>query len=136
MFSKLIFTLFMTTLLCLSSLSVQAKVYQTIDQTNTTETSPLDLCASADGRYTFVLTQGGKIRIYGDSGRNDEITVNPAFNRISVSATGDKIFLSSTTNKQVQSIFIDFVQEISYDDAPFLGENEAPVVIAVFSDFQ
>jgi len=121
---------------CLSGQNTMAKVYKTISQTYSTATSPLDVTTSEDGRHTFVLTQGGKILIYGKSGQEDEIQVDPSFDHISVAINGDKIFLTSSNGKKVQEILLDFVKHIDITGDPFLGAQNAKVVMVVFSDFQ
>ncbi len=113
-----------------------AKVFQSIDNTYTTTGSPIDVSGSADGQYTFVLTEGGKVVIYGKSGDRDEIMVDPAFDRIYASARGDKLWLSSKKDKKVRELTLDFVKSFNVDNAPSLGNKNAAVVIVVFSDFQ
>jgi protein-disulfide isomerase len=113
-----------------------AKVYETVDKTYTTAVTPLDLAVSADGNHTFILGPNGKVAIYTKGGEKDELTVNGDFDRIAASATGDKIWLSSQKTKQVKEVFVDFIKQISIEGSPFLGEEKAPVVITVFSDFQ
>lgn len=112
------------------------KVFHSVNQTYTTASSPIDVAGSVDGKYTFVLTEGGKVIIYKESGEKEEITVDPAFDKIFVSEAGDKIWLSSKKDNKVQEVFVDFVKQINISDSPFLGEENAPVVITVFSDFQ
>lgn len=113
-----------------------AKVFQTPDKSFATSTAPVDISTSADGRYTFILTEGGEVVISSESADQETIQVDPSFDKISASARGDKITLSSQKTKKVQEIFIDFLQEIDTQGAPFLGAENAPVVLTVFSDFQ
>lgn len=113
-----------------------AKVYQSVDKTYTVASSPLDLAVSADGNYTFVLGPNGKVTIYTKDGGKEEISVGGDFDQIAASGNGDKIWLSSQKSKQLQGVFIDFVKQLSADGSPFLGEEKAPVVVTIFSDFQ
>ena len=113
-----------------------AKVFQTPVKSFDTKSAPIDISGSADGRYTFVLTEGGEVVISSESGDREVIKVDPSFDKIYVSAKGDKITLSSKATKKVQELYVDFEQNISIQGAPFLGEENAPVVITVFSDFQ
>jgi len=115
---------------------VGAKVYQTPAKSYQTQTPPLAVTGSADGKYTFVLSEGGKIDIYSDNGEHDELTVSPEFDAIYASATGEKLWLTSKTSKKVQEILVDFVQTINIEGSPFLGNEHAPVTIVAFSDFQ
>lgn len=99
--------------------------------------APLDVAGSADGKWTFVLTEGGKVNIYSAEGQlNDTITVDPAMDRIAVPGAGEKILLSSNKSKKVQEILVEFVMNIPVAGSPFLGPANAPVELVVFSDFQ
>jgi hypothetical protein len=101
------------------------------------EKPPLDVAGSADGKWTYVLTEGGKIDIYSAEGElNDTIAVDPAMDRIAVPGAGDKIILSSNKGRKVQEILVEFVMAIPTAGAPFLGPAGAPVEVVVFSDFQ
>jgi len=115
---------------------VEAKVYQSVDKTYNATNTPLDLAVSVDGNYTFVLGPNGKVTIYNKDGGKEEISVGGDFDQIAVSGTGDKIWLSSQKSKQVQGVFVDFVKQLSAEGSPFLGEEKAPVVLTIFSDFQ
>ncbi|MBU0485261.1 MAG: hypothetical protein KKB30_12210 [Proteobacteria bacterium] len=110
------------------------------EKSTTIESSapPLDVAISADGKWTFVLTEGGKVNIYAEDGQlNDSVPVDPTMNRLDVPGLGERIILSSHKNKTVQEIFVDFIVNIDLADSPFLGINpNAPVVIVAFSDFQ
>ncbi len=131
-----IFILIMTALtLVWGSPNSQAKVYQTVKQTYQTASTPLDVTTSEDGQHTFVLTRG-KVLIYGKSSLEDEINIDPAFDRISAAINGDKIFLISSKNKKVQEVLLDFVKHIDITNNPFLGPEDAKVTIVAFSDFQ
>lgn len=113
-----------------------AEVYQTIDKTYTTENAPIAITGSADGKYSFVLSEGGKVYIYSSSGEKNEISVDPGMDHIYASARGDKIYLSSKKSKKVKEIFVDFSHNIDIEGSPFLGSANAPVTIVAFSDFQ
>lgn len=112
------------------------KVYQTMDKSYLTHTPPLAVTGSVDGKYTFVLSEGGKIDIFKENGERDEMTVSDEFDALFASATGDKLWLTSKKTKKVQEVLVDFVQNINTDGSPFLGEEQAPVTIIAFSDFQ
>ena len=129
-------TYFLTFLLFHTPAVVYAKVYQTPTKSYQTKTAPLSITGSSDGKYTFVLSEGGKIDIYHSNGEHDELTVSEEFDTIFASATGDKIWLSSKTTKKVQELLVDFVKNINIEGSPFLGNEQASVTLVVFSDFQ
>lgn len=102
-----------------------------------TATAPLDVATSADGSRTFVLIEGGKVQIYDQAGNNrDTIEVDPGMDRITSTGAGNLIIVSSHKNSVAQQIEISYRFPFDYTDAPFLGKAEAPVVLALFSDFQ
>ena len=98
---------------------------------------PLDLEFSSDGKQIFVLTQDGDILIYSSgSTLKHKIHVGPSFDRFEIGPQDVILILSSRTNKKVQLIRYDVIQDINVSGSPFQGSKEALVVIAVFSDFQ
>ena len=109
-------------------------------QTKTTikpVTAPIDVAISADGKQTFVLSEGGKLQIYDPKGKLiDTIEVDPTMNNIASDGSGNRLLLSSTKNGTVNEIQIEYVVDLSYEGSPFIGSSDAPVVLAVFSDFQ
>ncbi len=133
---KIIFIILALTAITLPGSPAQAKVYTTVAQTYKTNAAPLDITTSEDGRHTFVLTKGGKVLIYSRKGLEEQIAVDPAFDRITAAVGGDRLFLSSTKTRQVREVLVDFVHKIDISGSPFLGPEKAKVTIVVFSDFQ
>ena len=120
----------------------QAGVDWEVSHTLKTPAAPLDIAASLDGKWTFVLAEGGKLLVYSDKGALEEtIAVDPAMDRIASSGLQaanlpDRIYLASGKNKTVQTVTLDFSVPINIQGAPFLGPENAPVVIVEFSDFE
>jgi hypothetical protein len=101
------------------------------------EKPPLDVAGTVDGKWTFVLAEGGKVYIYSADGQlNDTLEVETGMDRIAVSGAGEKIYLSSNKGRKVQEILLDFITPINTAGSPYLGAAEAPVELIVFSDFQ
>ncbi|MDH3360206.1 MAG: thioredoxin domain-containing protein [Desulfobulbaceae bacterium] len=98
---------------------------------------PLDTAITPDGKWTFVLTKGGKICIYDYAGNlNDTIPVTPDVDQIAVTGSGEKLIVSSKTTQIVRQIDITFVANFKVNGAPILGSPDSPVEIVLFSDFQ
>ncbi|MCX5875703.1 MAG: thioredoxin domain-containing protein [Deltaproteobacteria bacterium] len=120
----------------------QAGVDWEVSNTLKTPTAPLDVAASLDGKWAFVLTEGGKLLIYSDKGAlEDTITVDPTMDHIASSGLQaanlpDRVYLASSKSKTVQTVTLDFSVQINIQGAPFLGQENAPVVIVAFSDFE
>ena len=67
----------------------QAGVDWEVSNTLKTPTAPLDVAASLDGKWTFVLVEGGKLLVYTDKGAlEDTIAVDPAMDHIASSEIG------------------------------------------------
>jgi DNA-binding beta-propeller fold protein YncE len=114
-----------------------AAVESTVIQTLNLDSPPLDVAVSPDGEKLYILTDNGNILIYSAKGKlTDTIKVDKDIDAIRVSRSGDVLFLSSQKSKQVQVVLLDFIQNIDISGSPFKGPDNAPVVIAVFSDFQ
>lgn len=126
-------------LICLSLVSspAGADIDWQAGPTLKTTAAPMDVATSADGSRTFVLTKGGKVQIFDQAGNlSDTIAVDPAMDSITSTATGNLIIVSSHKNNLAQQIEISYRFPFDYTDSPYLGKAEAPVVLALFSDFQ
>ena len=102
-----------------------------------TDGAPVDIAVSADGKFTFVLTDTGQVLIYSAQGQAEgTLDVGNNFNGIESSPTGDRLFLLDRNSNAVQIVAVDYIKNINASGAPFKGPADAPVVIALFSDFQ
>ncbi len=98
---------------------------------------PLDTVASPDGKRIFVLTDQGQVIILTSSGSIiDRIDVGKSYDHIAVSPRGEHLLLSSRDKKTLEFLSLNFRQQINVSGSPFKGKEDAPVVIAVFDDFQ
>lgn len=128
----------LTSVILLTSLSQStATVEWDMQRTVTLDQLPRDVVVSVNGTWTFILTDGGNILIYSADGQlNGTIAVGTHVDGIKAGPQEESLFLVSRKNKTVQQIALDFVREIEVSNAPFMGPADAPVVIAVFNDFQ
>lgn len=116
---------------------VGAEVKWKARKTIETNKTPLAIQVTADGKRTFILTEGGDLQIYDNNARKiDTIKVDPAMNLLSADATGSRVFLSNSKNSSVHELLIEYIADFDYSGSPYHGNNEAPVVLAFFSDFQ
>ena len=117
--------------------NVEWNVYRTLQL----EATPIDVAVSPDGRRFFVLTDRGEVVIYSSTGPSAgkieaKIDVGRHVDQVKVGPKGTSLVLSSSKNKTVQIVTLDFIQEINVSGAPFKGAEDAAVVIAVFDDFE
>jgi len=114
-----------------------AEVEWRIENTFKTGQPPLDVAVSADGKSIFVLTADGSILVYDRSGKlEDTINVGDHIDQIRLDPDGEQLFATSRQNRTVEVIALDFVRQINVTGSPSKGRTDAPVVVAVFSDFQ
>ena len=116
---------------------VSAEVEWHIENTLKTGAAPTDIVVSADGQKVFVLTNDGNVLIYDRDGQlKDTIKIGPHVDQIRIDPQGEQLFATSRQNKTVEVIELSFIHDINTAGSPFKGPQDAPVVIAVFSDFQ
>ena len=114
-----------------------ADVEWNIQKTLKTDTPPVDVTVSRNGKWIFVLTAPGNILVYTPDGKlQDKIGVGKHIDQIEVGPQEEMLLLKSRSNQTIEILAIDFVQKINISNSPFKGPADAPVVIAVFSDFQ
>jgi hypothetical protein len=103
----------------------------------TLDVSPLDIAASADGQWLFILTPG-EIIVY--SAFEDKISkgipIDKAFDSLTYSARDNSLILSSRTDKSVKIIQLELIHQFDNSGLPVQGPENAPVTVAVFGDYQ
>jgi rRNA pseudouridine-1189 N-methylase Emg1 (Nep1/Mra1 family) len=101
------------------------------------ETKPIDMAVSADGKYTFILAEGGKVLIFDSGGAlKDTLKVSDSVVSIGTSPSGDFLLLADSKANTLEFLKISFIVDIDVTGLPFKGPAGAPVVLAVFSDYQ
>lgn len=100
--------------------------------------SPLDVVQSSDGQWTFILTPDS-VLVYTASADKVTQTIpvgKKGFDRMSFSDAGKRLVLTSSSQKLARIIELEVVHAIDVSKLPFRGSRNAPVTIAVFSDYQ
>jgi DNA-binding beta-propeller fold protein YncE len=124
-------------LLFAGSTVVAAEVDWQVLKTLKLESAPVDMAVSPDGQTIYVLTDQGSVDIFGANGApKGSIDPGTKFDRVRVGQTEGTLYLQSSSDKSVQIVNLDFVQDIDISGSPFKGPEDAPVAIVVFSDFQ
>ncbi len=117
--------------------TTQAAVESSLAKTLDIGKQPLDMTATADGKLLFVLTEG-EVLVYNAKSQKltGRVSVDPGVNSITISPRGNQLFASNEKTKTLSVINVDFVYDIDVKGSPFKGAADAPVVIAVFDDYQ
>lgn len=114
-----------------------AEVEWAIKQTLDMKTTPVDVAVTPDWQKLFILTDDGVVQIYSGNGTLiDSITVGTHVDKITAGPQGNVLILKSAQDKKIQIVTLDFIQQINVSGSPYKGVDDAPVVIAVFSDFE
>ena len=101
------------------------------------EASPIDVVQSDDGKWTFILSSGAVLVYAAAEDRViQSIPVDAGFDRLSFSGKSNRLTLTSSSQNLVKIIQLDVVHRIDVSGLPFKGPKDAPVTIAVFSDYQ
>ena len=109
------------------------KVFQTLDF----EYEPVDMVVAAEKRLVYILNDHGEILIYAFNGRlKGTLNVGRDVYRIKAGPRDDMLFLLRKGSASIQSITISVTEDIEIQGSPFKGAANAPVTVAVFSDFQ
>lgn len=136
---KLKYFICLLAVLCvlLASSQSRATVEWNIQKTLKLDSPPRDVAVSLNGKRIYILTDEGIILVYTPAGNlMEKIPIGKHIDQINVGPREDVLLLQSRQNKTVQILTVDFIKEINTIGSPFKGPADAPVVIAVFSEFQ
>lgn len=101
------------------------------------DATPLDITTSSDGQWIYILTPG-EILICSmeDDKVMSRIPVDKTIDRISYTTQTNTLVISSSTAKTIKQIHLEIIQKFAFDGLAFKGLENAPVTIAIFSDYQ
>lgn len=114
-----------------------SKVQWQTEQNWKLKNKPLDLVYSLDGKRVFILTDGAKVEVFDPAGTLlGKIPVAKGVSAIDIAPRGEKLYLINEAEKTFTSLIVSFVVDIDITGSPFLGKEDAPVTIVVFTDFE
>ena len=114
-----------------------AEVELNVKSTLSIKEKPLDVAMSINGRWIFVLTNKGEVLVYSPDGTlRESLPVGNTVDAIQAGPREDILLLTSREDSTIEIITLDFIQDINLSDSPFKGPADAPVAVAVFTEFQ
>jgi hypothetical protein len=98
---------------------------------------PLDMVTALDGKTLFILVPGEVLIQDMDSAEiTQRISVGKEFDGLAYSPRKNTLILSSSSAKTVKIIQLERIFDFDFSGLPHLGLDNAPVTVAVFSDYQ
>ncbi len=99
--------------------------------------SPKAVVHSLDGKLVFFLTKNNNVLIYTQQGQlKGTIPVENGVSNIDITPRGELLFLINEKTNKYKAISINFISDINISGSPFLGLENAPVVLVNFTDYQ
>ena len=101
------------------------------------DAAPLDVAASASGQWLFVLSANGQVTVFSSQGVvSDKFEVGQGVDGLATGPQEEILYLTNSKEATVKIVLVDFIRQINTEGSPFKGPKDAPVVLAVFTDFQ
>lgn len=97
----------------------------------------LDMVHSLDGKYVYMLNDKQQVQVFNNQGQlQGNIPVEEGVTNIDIAPQGELLYLVNNAKQTFSSIAVSFVIDIDTTGAPFKGPADAPVTIALFTDFE
>ncbi len=113
------------------------RVEWNIRQNWPTNGKTLDMVHSLDGKYVYILNDQNLVQVFNNSGQlQGSIPVEEGVAAIDIAPQGEMLYLVNNKNQSFSAIGVSFVVDVDVSGSPFKGPADAPVTIALFTDFQ
>jgi DNA-binding beta-propeller fold protein YncE len=97
----------------------------------------LDMVHSLDGKVVYILNDKQVVQVFNSQGQlQGSIPVEEGVSAIDIAPQGEKLYLINNKNQTFSSIGVSFVIDVDISGSPFKGPANAPVTIALFTDFE
>lgn len=108
-----------------------------VQQNWSTSGKTLDMVNSLDGKFVYLLNDKQQVQIFNNAGQlQGNIPVDEGVSAIDIAPQGETLYLINNASQTYSSISVSFVVDIDTAGAPFKGPADAPVTIALFTDFE
>lgn len=102
-----------------------------------TESKTMDMVHSLDGKYVYILNDKNQVQIFNRQGQlQGSIPVEESVSAIDIAPQGETLYLVDNLKNTFSAVSVSFVVDVNTTDSPFEGPADAPVTIAVFTDFE
>ena len=116
---------------------LQAEMAWRVIQETDLKDQPLDMITALDGKTLFILVPGEVlIQDMSSAEITQRISVGKEFDRLTYSPRKNALILSSSSAKTLKVIQLERIFDFDFSGLPRLGLENAPVTVAVFTDYQ
>ncbi len=120
-----------------SQASQDSSIETSVQATWKIDAKPVAMQHTLDNKRVFILGDDSKVHVFSAEGRKQgTIPVDSGVTGIDIAPRGEFLYLINQKDSTFTSLSVSFNATIDVTGAPFLGTENAPVVLALFSDFQ
>ena len=97
----------------------------------------LDMVHSLDGKFVYILNDKQMVQVFNSQGQlQGSIPVEEGVSAIDIAPQGEMLYLINNKDQSFSSIAVSFIVDVEISGSPFKGPADAPVTIALFTDFE
>lgn len=97
----------------------------------------LDMVHSLDGKFVYILNDQKLVQVFNSQGQlQGSIPVEEGVSGIDIAPRGEILYLINNQTQTFSSIAVSFIVDVNISGSPFKGPADAPVTIALFTDFE
>lgn len=101
------------------------------------DATPIDVITSKDGRWIYVLTSEANVHVYSTEGTlKGTAALDPGARGIACGAEDGVLYVTYSDRHTIQTVRLDPVHDFETSYSPFKGPADAPVTLALFTDFE
>ena len=113
------------------------RIEWTVQQNWPTAGQTLDMVHSMDGKFVYILNNKQQVQVFSNQGKlQGSIPVEEGVSAIDIAPQGEKLYLINNKTQTFSAVGVSYVVDIDVTGSPFEGLADAPVTIAVFTDFE
>lgn len=102
-----------------------------------TGSKTLDMVHSLDGKSVYILNDKQQIQVFSHEGQlQGNIPVAKGVSVIDIAPRGELLYVIDNEKQTFSSVAVSFVVDVDTAGSPSRGPEDAPVTIALFTDFE
>jgi len=113
------------------------RVEWSVEQTWPVTGKTLSMVHSLDGKLVYILNDKQEVQVFNNQGElQGSIPVDKGVSAIDIAPQGETLYFVDDINNTYSSISVSLVVDVDISGSPFKGPADAPVTIALFTDFE